>query len=73
MNLFLPTVFEVLCRFEEWATPLFVIQISVLRFVSTTCSVNVSSYRSIVIRLVGLYVFFYTQYIRRLNYMVCML
>lgn len=33
-NLFLPVIFELLCRAEQWSTPLFVIQISVVRLVS---------------------------------------
>lgn len=52
----LPIVFEILARFEEWRTDLFIIQVSVLR--------------SIVLRIVGLYVFFYTNFLNRTKLMV---
>eukprot|EP00053_Salpingoeca_punica_P019461 m.197032 g.197032 ORF g.197032 m.197032 type:complete len:808 (+) comp17657_c0_seq1:69-2492(+) len=54
-NLALPVAFEQLARYEEWRTPLFVIQLSVIR--------------AVVLRLVGLFVFFYTVFTRRDAYM----
>eukprot|EP00052_Salpingoeca_macrocollata_P022877 m.199889 g.199889 ORF g.199889 m.199889 type:complete len:857 (-) comp21905_c1_seq5:29-2599(-) len=54
-NLVLPIAFELLAVQEEWRTPLFVIQLSVVR--------------AVLLRLVGLFVFFYTVVNRRDNFM----
>ncbi len=39
-NLVLPVVFELLCRFEQWKSPLFIIQICVLRYINLCVSVS---------------------------------
>eukprot|EP00051_Salpingoeca_urceolata_P020521 m.308923 g.308923 ORF g.308923 m.308923 type:complete len:665 (-) comp19634_c2_seq19:4901-6895(-) len=54
-NNMLPFAFEMLAAFECWRTVLFVIQVSVVR--------------AIILRLVGLYVFFYTVFINRVKFM----
>ncbi len=47
LNAFLPLLFEILAIHEQWRTELFVIQLSITR--------------AVIVRYVGLFVFFYVQ------------
>ena len=55
-NLLTPWLFFVIGKFEEWRTPVFLSQMTVAR--------------AVVLRMVGLYVFFYTVLINREKFMV---
>eukprot|EP00048_Salpingoeca_helianthica_P006675 m.101420 g.101420 ORF g.101420 m.101420 type:complete len:836 (+) comp14089_c0_seq6:47-2554(+) len=54
-NLAAPILFEELAKIEQWHTDLFVLQLTVLR--------------SLILRSAGLFVFFYTIFMRRTSYM----